>query len=381
MHSVRVRITLAAVLVTAVAVGTAGWLLVRSVEDTQLAEVRDDIEDSLDQVAARLEQGADPQEALETTSSAGFGLLQVTDERGQVVASFPTFVQGGRTVGRTALGRRSRPGDRGGRGPARAPRQRRGAAGCRPGRRRADGRDGRCRRRGGRAPRTDQPYGRHAFRPAHGDRGGTGRSGRPQRRRPARDAGDRPAGPRRARCCGRLGAGRAGAAAGRCHPRRGGRDHGIDDAPASPRARHQRRGRPPGPHHERHARSAGHQRRPGSDSSSPTPPTSCAAPSPPSAPASRWRAARATVPTGRPSPTPPSPRKRGWKHSSTTCCCSPPMTRTAQRTSVRPRWTSVRSTTAEARRPRRVPVDVVHWPDGDHSARGRRRTVASSPAP
>jgi signal transduction histidine kinase len=99
LHSVRVRITLAAVLVTAAAVGTAGWLLVRSVEHTQLAQVRDDINDSLDQVVARLEQGAEPQEALDATNSVGFGLLEVTDERGQVVASFPTFVEGGQAFG------------------------------------------------------------------------------------------------------------------------------------------------------------------------------------------------------------------------------------------------------------------------------------------
>ena len=97
LHSVRVRITLAAALVTAVAVGTAGWLLVRSVEDTQLAQVREDINDSLDRVVARLEEGTDPQAALDATSSVGFGLLEVTDERGQVVASFPTFVEGGDT--------------------------------------------------------------------------------------------------------------------------------------------------------------------------------------------------------------------------------------------------------------------------------------------
>jgi len=54
VNSVRVRITLAAVLVTVVAVVMAGWLLVRSVEDTQLAQVRDDVNDSLDQVATRL---------------------------------------------------------------------------------------------------------------------------------------------------------------------------------------------------------------------------------------------------------------------------------------------------------------------------------------
>src|SRR5215207_10700367 len=73
LHSVRVRITLAAVLVTAVAVGTAGWLLVHSVEDAQLGQLRHDINDSLDQVAARLEEGDDPQAAVEATRSLGFG--------------------------------------------------------------------------------------------------------------------------------------------------------------------------------------------------------------------------------------------------------------------------------------------------------------------
>jgi signal transduction histidine kinase len=93
LQSVRVRITLAAMLVTAVAVGTAGWLLVRSVEDTQLGEVRDDINANLDEVVARLEDGADPQDAVDTASTVGFGMLQVTDASGQVVAS--SFLQGG----------------------------------------------------------------------------------------------------------------------------------------------------------------------------------------------------------------------------------------------------------------------------------------------
>jgi signal transduction histidine kinase len=92
---VRVRITLAAVVVTAVAVGTAGWLLVRSVEDTQLGEVRDDVNANLDEVVTRLEGGADPQDALDNTASVGFGMLQVTDASGQVVAS--SVVQGGQT--------------------------------------------------------------------------------------------------------------------------------------------------------------------------------------------------------------------------------------------------------------------------------------------
>jgi signal transduction histidine kinase len=94
LQSVRVRITLAAVLVTAVAVGTAGWLLVRSVEDTQLGELRDDINANLDEVVTRLEDGADAQDAVDNASSVGFGLLQVTDGQGEVVAS--SVVQGGR---------------------------------------------------------------------------------------------------------------------------------------------------------------------------------------------------------------------------------------------------------------------------------------------
>jgi signal transduction histidine kinase len=94
LQSVRVRITLAAVLVTAVAVGTAGWFLVRSVEDTQLGELRGDINANLDEVVTRLEDGADAQDAVDNSSPVGFGLLQVTDERGEVVAS--SVVQGGR---------------------------------------------------------------------------------------------------------------------------------------------------------------------------------------------------------------------------------------------------------------------------------------------
>jgi signal transduction histidine kinase len=102
LQSVRVRITLAAVLVTAVAVGTAGWLLVRSVEDTQLGELRDDINANLDEVVTRLEDGADAQDAVDNASSVGFSLLQVTDERGQLVAS--SVVQGGQTVVLTGPG-------------------------------------------------------------------------------------------------------------------------------------------------------------------------------------------------------------------------------------------------------------------------------------
>ena len=105
LQSVRVRITLAAVLVTAVAVGTAGWLLVRSMEDTQLGELRGDINANLDEVVTRLEDGAGAQDAVDDASPMGVGLLEITDEHGEVVAS--SVVQGGRTFLVTGSGERT----------------------------------------------------------------------------------------------------------------------------------------------------------------------------------------------------------------------------------------------------------------------------------
>jgi signal transduction histidine kinase len=97
LQSVRVRITLAAVLVTALAVGTAGWLLVRSVEDTQLGQLRDEINADLDEVVAQLEEGGDPQEAVDAASATDPSFLEVSDGDGTVVASAPTFVRGGQS--------------------------------------------------------------------------------------------------------------------------------------------------------------------------------------------------------------------------------------------------------------------------------------------
>jgi signal transduction histidine kinase len=81
LQSVRVRITLAAALVTAVAVGGAGWLLVRSVENEQIDELRGDVEQSLDRVVTRLEAGNCWEDALRDTPT--FGFVSVTDETGQ----------------------------------------------------------------------------------------------------------------------------------------------------------------------------------------------------------------------------------------------------------------------------------------------------------
>ena len=86
-QSVRVRITLAAVVVTAVAVCTAGWLLVRSVEDAQVREIRRDVDTYLDQVASRLMAGQDPQQAVTAAGASPTpARVRVTDGRGRVVA-------------------------------------------------------------------------------------------------------------------------------------------------------------------------------------------------------------------------------------------------------------------------------------------------------
>ena len=62
--SMRLRITLAAAIVTAVAVALAGWMVVRSVEDTQLGRLRDRAEEGVDAVADMLERGSDVESAL-----------------------------------------------------------------------------------------------------------------------------------------------------------------------------------------------------------------------------------------------------------------------------------------------------------------------------
>jgi signal transduction histidine kinase len=97
--SLRVRTTLAAAVVTAVAVALAGWLLVRSIEDTQLAHVRDITEAQIARVQSRLEAGADPAEAVDTDVTAGAGplsLVAILDEEGQTVAAGPTLEVAGR---------------------------------------------------------------------------------------------------------------------------------------------------------------------------------------------------------------------------------------------------------------------------------------------
>ncbi|HEY7071863.1 MAG TPA: HAMP domain-containing sensor histidine kinase [Acidimicrobiales bacterium] len=96
--SLRVRTTVAAAVVTAVAVALAGWLLLRSIEDTQLAHVKDIAEDQVDEVSRRLEVGVPPDVAVDGTLQVGNGavtLVQVLDEDGTTVAAGPNFPAGG----------------------------------------------------------------------------------------------------------------------------------------------------------------------------------------------------------------------------------------------------------------------------------------------
>lgn len=82
----RLRITLLAAVVTAVAVAAAGWLLLRSVEDTQITRLRDQANESVDLAATRLADGATVDGALVDLPSIVF----VTDEAQTCVASNPS---------------------------------------------------------------------------------------------------------------------------------------------------------------------------------------------------------------------------------------------------------------------------------------------------
>jgi signal transduction histidine kinase len=86
--SVRVRVTLVAVVVTGVALAAGGWGLVRSVERTKLAQVARASEDRVDAIAAQLEQGVPPGQLALGGPGAGSALVQVLRD-GDVVTSSP----------------------------------------------------------------------------------------------------------------------------------------------------------------------------------------------------------------------------------------------------------------------------------------------------
>jgi signal transduction histidine kinase len=91
LRSVRVRITLAAVLVTAVAMVTTGWLLVRSVERSQLGAIGNDAEDVLDQVTGRLAAGVPAEDAVRPEELATAGFVEIKYEDGSWINFVPIF--------------------------------------------------------------------------------------------------------------------------------------------------------------------------------------------------------------------------------------------------------------------------------------------------
>lgn len=100
LPSVRVRITAAATLVTAVTVVATGLLLVRQVEGTQLGDLARRTSARVDEVAAALAAGQSPAEAVGAATASGTATgevaVQVSDERGCPVAMGPVVaVRGG----------------------------------------------------------------------------------------------------------------------------------------------------------------------------------------------------------------------------------------------------------------------------------------------
>ncbi|HEY8545208.1 MAG TPA: HAMP domain-containing sensor histidine kinase [Acidimicrobiales bacterium] len=87
--SVRVRITLAAALVTGAAVALTGWLLLRAVEDTQTGRINDEVRARVATVVERLEDGAPWREAVVDVVP-----VVITDEDGDVIGTNPVTIEG-----------------------------------------------------------------------------------------------------------------------------------------------------------------------------------------------------------------------------------------------------------------------------------------------
>ena len=77
LASVRVRLVLATVVVLALALTSGGWLLIRSVEGTQQARLRAEVERRVETVARRLEAGVGLEAALREAGPDG--LVQLVD--------------------------------------------------------------------------------------------------------------------------------------------------------------------------------------------------------------------------------------------------------------------------------------------------------------
>ena len=87
-QSVRVRITVVATLVFALAFAGAAFLLVQRVQSSLEAGVRQEADSAVQMVAVRLESGMDPNEAM--AAAAGLGVpAAIVDDDGRVIAGSP----------------------------------------------------------------------------------------------------------------------------------------------------------------------------------------------------------------------------------------------------------------------------------------------------
>jgi signal transduction histidine kinase len=84
--SVRVRVTAVAMLVTALALALGGWGMLRSIESTQLGQIAADADHRLDLIAERLEAG-DPAEEVLAGAPAPGSLVQILDEEGDILTT------------------------------------------------------------------------------------------------------------------------------------------------------------------------------------------------------------------------------------------------------------------------------------------------------
>lgn len=105
--SVRVRITLAAAVITGAAVSLAGWMLVRSVEGDQIGLLRADASDLLDQVTDRLRAGQPPDQVVESVDLET-GVVEIRYPDGTVYSA--VAASGARVAGDTPAGGLSRTG-------------------------------------------------------------------------------------------------------------------------------------------------------------------------------------------------------------------------------------------------------------------------------
>lgn len=95
-RSVRVRITLAAALVAALAMVVAGWLVLRAVDTTQTDKLNADARKRMEAVARQIQAGEDPQVAAESTNPDS--PLAVFNPDGKLVGVAPKLFVGNKVT-------------------------------------------------------------------------------------------------------------------------------------------------------------------------------------------------------------------------------------------------------------------------------------------